>query len=297
MCNRLEKIMRRIVHFVLFKLVDAWRSHLVPPGSYKVVEVLDYKLKVNLQDRGLSRDILFDGIREPQATAIVQRLVKDGMRALDIGANIGYYTIMFSKLVGKKGEVCAVEPIAKNFALLSENIRLNSAQNVRSYQLALSEKSGKSTLFVSKQSNLSSMNKNQYTRAGSVEVQCKSLDDFIEGFCTGNVDFIKMDVEGHEYEILMSSKKIQQAKNLSMFVEIHPALIGRIKTNELLKHLKKSGFRLFIAFRDYDGLQEALGDRIYRPVDGFFSIDELLVSEEFISGKIPDMECFFVKTA
>lgn len=287
--------MRKIIHFALFKMIDLWRSYLVPSRNYEVVDVLDYKLKVNLRDRGLSRDMFFDGIREPQATAIVQRLVRNKMRVLDIGANIGYYTIMFSKLVGKNGEVRAVEPLDENFVLLTENIKLNNALNVMPFQLALSEKSGKSTLFVSEQSNLSSMNKNQYTKTGSIDVQCTTLDEFIEKFCEGSVNFIKMDVEGHEYEILMPSKTIQRTKNLAMFVEIHPALIGEAKTNKLLKHLKKSGFRLLIGLRDYDGPQEALGDRVYRPTKKFFSIDELLASNEFVSGKIPDMECFFVK--
>jgi len=290
-----DKTIRRVVHFGLFKILDSWRSHLLPRKNKEIIEILDYKLKVNMKDRGLSRDLFFDGIREPQATALVQRLVKKNMRVLDVGANIGYYTIMFSKLVGTNGSVRAVEPISKNFTLLKENIALNNSHNVAAYQLALSEKTCKSTLFVSKQSNLSSMTKNQYTQAGSIDVECLSLDEFIKKFCGGNVDFIKMDVEGHEYEILMPSKRIHQAKSLSMFVEIHPALIGKAKTTELLKHLKNSGFRLLIGFRDYDGPQEALGDRIYCPVGRFFSIDELLASEEFIGGKIPDMECFFVK--
>ncbi|MDQ3242738.1 MAG: FkbM family methyltransferase [Gemmatimonadota bacterium] len=82
------------------------------------------------------------GIYEPAETALVQQLVGPGSTVLDIGANIGYYTLQFAELVGASGRVIAFEPDPANFELLARNTQLNGYLNVTLVQRAASNTAG-----------------------------------------------------------------------------------------------------------------------------------------------------------
>ena len=93
--------------------------------KYLVRRIHDYQMCLDLYDPGLSRDIVIRGTREEQLKYLIEREVHEGDVVLDVGANIGYYTIMLAKLVGSSGRVYALEPEANNFSLLNQNVALN----------------------------------------------------------------------------------------------------------------------------------------------------------------------------
>ena len=86
---------------------------------------------------------------EPEETQFFIDNLKEGMRVVDVGANIGYYTTLFSRLVGTTGSVIAFEPDPTNFSLLEKNCKANGCRNVRLEQLALSDKNGVAQLHLS----------------------------------------------------------------------------------------------------------------------------------------------------
>src|SRR2546422_5286600 len=97
------------------------------------------------------RDILnlsVDGIYEPLVTELIQNEVKTGDVVLDIGAHIGYYTLMFAELVGPHGKVFAFEPVPSNFALLQKNVQFNGYHSVALIQKAVSDKEGKAVIYL-----------------------------------------------------------------------------------------------------------------------------------------------------
>lgn len=83
------------------------------------------------------------GVHEEFETELVKRMIKRGDVVLDIGANIGYYTLIFAKIVGEDGKVFAFEPDPTNFALLKRNVEINGYKNILLVQKAVSNKSGK----------------------------------------------------------------------------------------------------------------------------------------------------------
>ena len=89
----------------------------------------------------------FNGVYEPCETEFVMNEIKKGDVVLDIGANIGYYTLIFARLVGEEGKVFAFEPDPENFALLKKNVEINGYHNVVLVQKAISNKTGKIRLF------------------------------------------------------------------------------------------------------------------------------------------------------
>src|SRR5438094_750470 len=80
----------------------------------------------------------------------IESLVHPGDVAVDVGANIGYHTLIFARAVGERGRVFAYEPDPDNFRLLRRNVELNGYRNVRPFQAAVSDRSGTLTLYLSR---------------------------------------------------------------------------------------------------------------------------------------------------
>lgn len=94
------------------------------------------KLFVNPLDP-VGNSLIKTGLWERETTLFFMKFIKQGMCVVDIGAHIGYYTILFSSLVGKEGKVYAFEPEIKNYNILLHNLRINNAVNVIPENLAI----------------------------------------------------------------------------------------------------------------------------------------------------------------
>jgi hypothetical protein len=98
--------------------------HIKPTGIV-LIDVQGSKMYVDSSDIGVAPFLLEWGFYEKYETALFKRLVKKGMVVVDIGANIGYYTLLAAHLVGDKGKVFAFEPDPNNYDLLCKNIEVN----------------------------------------------------------------------------------------------------------------------------------------------------------------------------
>ena len=90
------------------------------------VRVLNSWMYLNLFDPGISYQLIVNGIREPGHVEQVRGALKAGMKGIDLGANIGYYVLLESRLVGTEGHIYCIEPASDNIALLRENIHENN---------------------------------------------------------------------------------------------------------------------------------------------------------------------------
>lgn len=179
---------------------------------------------------------------EPLETQLTKKYVKKGMVVVDAGAHIGYFTLLMSRLVGDKGVVHAFEPERENFELLEKNVKINGYQNITINRKALSDKKGKTKLFISDENPQDHrIIKNRESKKYEL-VQTITLDNY---FGKGQkVDFIKMDIQGAEIFALKGGKRIlQENKLLKMIIEFWPfALVqSGMKPDELLKMLQKLG--------------------------------------------------------
>lgn len=95
-------------------------------GTPVMVDLPRHRLFVNPADKGVGRNILFNGAYEPTETQLFELVLRPGMRFVDVGAHVGYYTTLGAKLVGSEGEVVAIEPAPANNALLRKNIEVNN---------------------------------------------------------------------------------------------------------------------------------------------------------------------------
>ena len=148
---------------------------------------------------------------------------KEGDIVIDIGAHIGRYTITSSKQVGNTGKVVAIEADPDNFEILKRNIALNNLTNVLPLNYAVF--SSRTRIKLYEQSASAKYNSVMLTRAAKtknyVEVNADTLDSILKQNGINQVNWIKIDVEGAEFEVLKGSTEMLSGENVSLFVEIH----------------------------------------------------------------------------
>ncbi len=184
---------------------------------------------------------------EPGVTRIFREKIKPGMTFIDIGAHIGYYTLLTSKLVGPDGLVFAFEPNPDNGALLERSIKENGLKNIKLTKKALAQNTGKTNFFMSGVSNDSRC---YFAGEGrkSIEVETISLDDFFKG-ADQKIDFIKMDVDGFEFSVLRGAEKlISNSKRLMLITEFCPGYLEQAgeSPREYFSYLGKLGFDILL---------------------------------------------------
>jgi FkbM family methyltransferase len=187
---------------------------------------------------------------EKGTTKLFTELVKEGMNVVDIGANIGYYTLLAARRVGPHGRVYAFEPEPQNFKLLTENLRLNGYKNVIAVQKAVSNKSGTVSLFLGMRGSgtHSLVSTRDYSKE-AIGIEAVTLDEFFEKAGTPDIHVIKMDIEGWEMEALDGMRRlIMRNSPLKLVVEFYPwGLLGRgMRPLALTSKLMELGFALSV---------------------------------------------------
>jgi len=222
----------------------------------KIVDVNDYKLELLPDDDGISIELALFKTHEPLNTKLIKDNLREGMICLDVGANIGYYTLLESKIVGDKGKVVAIEPSPINFPILKKNIEMANVKNVNLFCLAGGDKNGILKFLLDRQSNLSRiLREDEIVKPSDtiVDVPVKKLDLFVEELDLKKLDFLRMDVEGYEYQIYKGFRNLLKKFKPMIQMEVHCMLLGDKKTSELLYMLKEDGYDIvYYIIREFD---------------------------------------------
>lgn len=230
-------IYRRIILWHIYHYTAAEKSR------YRKVKVNDYEMFIDLKDSGISKALFVYGSRENDQMDIVKGALFKGMSVLDIGANIGYYVIMESKITGPSAGIIAYEPSADNCKLLKKNLRLNEvSDSVEQNQEAVSDKSGTAKFYISDKSNLHTLNPGPRERGDAPFIEVKTVDIYEIIKKHRNIGFIRMDIEGHEVEVLNNLAKA------IMDFNVYPKILfeTHLSKYDAMKHdIKKPLERLF----------------------------------------------------
>lgn len=217
-----------------------------------IKEINGCKMFLDLKnDQGISRDLYCCGAREVLSVKYLlnSNILKEGDCALDIGANIGYYALLESRLVGERGQVYALEPVQKNFKILNKNIFLNNIKNIKTFKLAAGNKNIKDYINISRKGNWSSL----VYRKGvgffkKEEIGVVKIDDFLKG--KKNPNLVRMDVEGYEYAIIDGMKKTLELGGIKILLEIHSDIMTKQQLLCMFNILENKGFRSAIIIFD-----------------------------------------------
>lgn len=242
----------------------AWQRDVLRRRFFEK-RIYDYRLVVDADDPGISRQLILLGERELEQKLLLERELKPGMRAFDLGANIGYYTVMMARLVGPAGRVYAVEPVPHNFELLIRNVSGNGlAERTELEQVAIAESDGERPLLISEKSNWHSFQppdvdpavawKRSYTRKmiGSLSVKTRALAGYLAERLP--IDLVRMDLEGFEVEILEAVLGLPAALscNLRILFETHPEFYHSCNDlRPVLEALCRDGYTIRYLISDF----------------------------------------------
>lgn len=190
----------------------------VPAGTRLVRPFAGGTLTIDVGRSSTERLLWLEGERAIAERHLLARRVSPGDRVLDIGANLGYYALLFARAIGPDGRIDCFEPEPQNLETLAENFRANRLEeSVRIHPVAVGEKAGSVRL----DPGLNGV----VTELGALEVPVRRLDD-LDDLHDRPVDFLKIDVEGYEGPVLRGAARILARDRPALFVEIHPELIG-----------------------------------------------------------------------
>lgn len=177
------------------------------------------------------------GLHEIDTQEALQRIVRPGMTAYNVGAHIGFFTLVLARLVGETGEVVAFEPNPRIHARLEENVRLNRFQSrVRIEVQAVSDLDGTAMLSLSLSDTQARFADLPHVEPGEVTpVPCTRIDSYVDA---GNraPDFLLIDAEHAEGRVLRGCTNLLRQRRPPILIEIHGLAAIHETWNELVKH-------------------------------------------------------------
>jgi FkbM family methyltransferase len=214
-------------------------------------------IRIRLDLRDWIPQLMFvwgDYVVERNITVYFRQLLKPGMVFVDIGANIGYYSLMASKIVGSNGKVFSFEPWSRNRAILEENIKLNSFSNISIIPKAVSNEENYSVKIYLPKDNMCGMgslqklNDENYTDEFEL-TPTTTFQSFLNTYKPGRVDVIKIDVEGSELNVLKGMSNSLEDKNFNpiILVELAKSSLAKFSATirDVIDSLTNYGFKAY----------------------------------------------------
>ncbi len=225
---RTQEAFRRAPALTLFRsTIWYWRCLLRMATALELPR-WNVRMFFPAQRKGFGKFIYaFREYYEPEL-AYLEKVLSQGKVFVDVGANFGVYTLVASRLVGATGKVIALEPTAQSFAILRENIALNHFANVRAFQVALTQSSGKAWLYHGWDPVGNSLGKDPLCGNEGEEVQTEALDKLLEEKGIDRVHAIKIDVEGAEELVLRGAIRCLTTNRPIVIFEFNPGCAARL---------------------------------------------------------------------
>ncbi|MEZ5351933.1 MAG: FkbM family methyltransferase [Bryobacteraceae bacterium] len=240
--QRIDAIQRE-----LRELASRVHPPILQAGNVLATEAHGFILGVPAAEWRMAAYLAFRGPLEPGLTHLVERIVRPGMTVADIGANIGFYTLLAARLLGGAGKVYSFEPTPGTFEILRDNIQVNGFLEsgiVDCRAAAVADAPGSLRLFTFSDDSGHNTLYWEDPDTPHVEVPAVTLDDALDG---ASVDFVKIDVEGAEPAVLAGMRRTIAANPLvRIVIEFAPGHLHRArhKPVEFLAQLRAEGFAI-----------------------------------------------------
>lgn len=229
-----------------------------------------YGVRLRLPKRFVNHYVFHD--YEPVTRKTLLDALRPGMAVADIGAHIGFYTLLAAKRVGPQGKVYAVEPSEDNLGFLRENLELNGLLNVEVHPVAVGAKREVRTFHLTGSSDSHGFYSHPLTETvEEISVQAVPIDEIV----AGEVGLMKIDVEGAELEALEGMRRtLTENPRLTLCIEWNPACMRNAGCDPLAlpAALRQHGFTLIQVLDDLEGAVRTLEE----------------TSEQVRSGSVPE---------
>jgi FkbM family methyltransferase len=214
---------------------------LIPPGT--IVYILQGTLKGKRWIVDSSTHGCWLGSYDYSRQTLFSKIIKEGSTVYDVGAHVGFYTLLFSTLVGPKGKVFAFEPSPRNICYLKRHLKLNCCDNVEVIEAAVTEKDG--IAFFEEGIPRST---DHLATKGNFTVKTVSLDNLVLEGRIPVPDYIKINAEGAELLVISGAKRILENYNPTISLSMHNHNLH----NQCCAFLKSLNYNLQSIYEDKD---------------------------------------------
>lgn len=171
--------------------------------------------------------IYYQGVFEPHCLPYLQLCAGQGDTVVDIGANIGFYTLESALAVGSGGRVISIEAAPPIFRSLEKNVQLNGFSQVRLIKTALSDAAGEAVLSLPRGDNLGMFTLGAVETTESYRVDLRTLDDVLDEAGIKSLALIKIDIEGSEYRALCGAARTIRRFKPAILIELNESALTR----------------------------------------------------------------------
>ncbi len=253
--NRVRRSLKRRVRYNLYPRAIVWKYRQKQCPTKPFIIRLDKDLKVRVYPHDvIGKHIYIDGVFEPEVFRFVKSYLKPGMIVFDLGSNLGQYTLLAARCVGEKGRVHSFEPSSSMFAELEFNVSLNNLSDTCILnKAAVSDVSGTAKLSkyepgAEVYNSLGSHTRKERARVGYEDVKTIRLDDYVKEMGCGQIDFMKIDIEGAELLALRGAENILLRSDAPVILlelaDVNTAGFGYAAV-EIWDYLKSLGYRVY----------------------------------------------------
>lgn len=229
-------------------------------------------------NRALAAGLLNAGLIGRSERRFLERTVRPGQTVVDVGANLGVFTLLLSRLVGPSGRVVALEPEPDLFRALDENCRRNGAHQVTRVRAAAGDRQSRGVLHCSRFNSGDNRLSGSW-RGATIPVEIVTIDETVPHEPVG---FVKIDVQGYELHVVRGMQAlVDRSPALQVLFEFWPAGLGYAGSapGDLLEFFLDRGFSLFEL--SGDGLRRVSRDDVLQSITGrAWSWKNLLASRE-----------------
>lgn len=238
--------MKKIIYKIIYRIKTTCKTWAI--GQIKDKQFLyrlsnGYRIFLNI-DKQVDKEV-YIGSFEAININFFRKLLEGNMVIFDVGANIGYYSIVAAGKLKNNGVIYAFEPASTPFNQFQLNIQINAIQNIELFQLGVADKSGEVNFNVCEDDAYNSIGSSPMsTIKQSLKINVVSIDEFCENKNIKHIDIMKIDTEGAEYLILKGGKNIFSSSNAPiLFCEYNKSTITGFDYN----------------LQDFDGIIKSYG--------------------------------------
>lgn len=217
----------------------------------ELIELPDFKIWISRGDSAIGQTIKAQRSWEPHVEAIIRRILRPNMNFVDLGANIGFHTLLAASIVGNEGQVYAFEPNLSNCSLLVRSINHNNFKNVEVFPSAVadSERLMLHTSIGGSNGVISEYVEGSMLAPGQAFTRSVTLDKALDGV---KVDLMKLDVEGAEYLVLKGAREFLARSRPVLISEFSDQLqtVSKVSPLEYATQLINSGYFLTVLRQD-----------------------------------------------
>ncbi len=225
--------------------IDSIRKRQWIENPVPIKSVRNFQIYLDPKDTyGVSPAIGITGLYEPEVTELFRKLLHKGMTVVDVGANIGWFTLLSASIIGTSGTVIAYEPEPDAFSLLSKSVKLNEFANVKAIQKCVADSTRSMELYLATQ-NLGGHSIVSQVGNSSITVNSVTLDETLSGMGINRIDIMKIDAEGAEPQVIKGCvSHLSDVRNIIMewngsywatHADLLDDLLGQFELYEIVK--------------------------------------------------------------